>query len=158
MAVTDQTYNLPEALPHGAGFTLLDSIVECGEEQAICSVTIRPSSLFFRPGLGVPSWVAIEYMAQTIAVYGGIMRLRRGQPVQIALLLGTQSMQCRTAYFSAGQTLVIRVHPLVLGATGVGVFRCELHDEYGCQATADIKAYQPDDISDYLELLRTQAP
>lgn len=158
MQVRDAIYSLAETLPHGAGFTLLDTIVEYGEDYAVCSVRVKPTSLFFEAGRGVPSWVAIEYMAQTIAVYGGITRLQRGKPVQIALLLGTQTMECRSTYFRAGEELTIRIHSLVLSATGVGVFRCELHDESGLQAKADIKAYQPEDISDYLEQLRKQAP
>lgn len=151
-------YQLADTMPHGAGFNLLDGILDYGSDHASCTVKIRSDSLFFEPGRGVPAWVSIEYLAQTVSVFGGIVRLQMGKPVQVALLLATQKFQCACDYFSEGLTLTARIQLLVQNGSGVGAFKCELMDGTRRLASADIKAYQPDDITSYLNSLRELPP
>lgn len=145
-----RSYPVAELLPHGPGFLLLDALHEYGVEHASCQVDITPQSLFFEAGRGVPGWVGIEYMAQTIGVYAGIVRRQAGLPIEIGLLLGTRRYECTPPYFAPGTQLIVRAGQLVRDASGVAAFACSIHSAGRELARAEIKAFQPDDIRDYL--------
>ena len=136
-------------IPQGAGMVLLDRMVACGEDWGECEVTIRRDSLFFADG-AVPGHVGIEYMAQTLGAYEGLLRVRAGKPVQVGLLLGARSYTSGIGRFELGWTLRVRASQLLKAADGVSAFACEIRHGDRSLARAEIKAYQPDDIEPYL--------
>lgn len=142
-------YPIADLLAHGPSMLLLDELVEYGEEHATCALTVRPHSLFFEDG-GVPAWAGVEYMAQTIGAYAGIQRLQDGLPVQIGLLLGTRKYTCRLKQFPAGERLWVKAEQLMRDPSGVCAFACELGQGPDTWARAEIKAYQPHNIDEYL--------
>jgi predicted hotdog family 3-hydroxylacyl-ACP dehydratase len=144
---------LAELLPHGPGMVLLDRMLGVGPDWGEAEVTIRRDSRFSDGTAGVPGYVGIEYMAQTLAAFAGAQRLERGQPVQIALLLGTRRYESQVGWFAPGWTLTARVTQLLHTADGVSAFACELAHGATRVAHAEIKAYQPDDIEPYLTRL-----
>ncbi|WP_028007442.1 ApeP family dehydratase [Solimonas flava] len=146
-------YAIAELLPHGPGFLLLDALLDYGADHASCTVHVTPRTRFFEAGRGVPAWVGVEYMAQAIGAYAGIVRLQSGLGVEIGLLLGTRRYRSAVPYFADGSTLVARAEQLVRDASGVAAFACTLSDGDRELARAEIKAYQPDDIHDYLQAL-----
>ncbi len=150
-------YTPAQTLPHGPTMTLLDEVLDYDADSARCALTIRQASRFFEAGRGVPGWVGIEYMAQCVGVWAGIHRLQAGQPIVIGLLLGTRSYECSREVFAEGQRLIVRAELLVRDNEGVGVFACELGDGDTVWARADIKAFQPDDIENYLKMLVGEA-
>jgi predicted hotdog family 3-hydroxylacyl-ACP dehydratase len=155
---TDLPYTIAETLPHRGRLVLLDELIEYGPTHAVCAVTIREDSPFYEPGRGVPAWVAMEYMAQAVAVYGGIVRLQAGLEVQIALLLGARSCEFACDYFVAGQRLLARGEVLVQDSSGVGAYACELRDGDKLLVSVAAKAFQPADISGFLQALSLETP
>ncbi len=152
--MSDLSKLLPaDLLAHGPGFVLLDHLRACDAESARCDVEIRPGIPFHEAGAGVPGWVGIEYMAQTIGVHAGWLRLQRGLGIVPGLLLGTRSYDCEAAYFPPGSRLNVVAELLVTDASGVGVYRCTIDDGETVYATADIKAFQPDDMQRFLDQL-----
>jgi predicted hotdog family 3-hydroxylacyl-ACP dehydratase len=149
-------YDIAQLLPHGASMRLLDALVEYGHEHIVCAVDVSEASAFFEPGHGVPWWVGVEYMAQTMGAYAGIMRLEAGRPIDLALLLGTRAFTCARPAFAAGTHLQVRA-TLLLEETGVFICRCELHDGDELLSRAEVKGFQPHDIQPYLESLKTGA-
>jgi len=147
-----------DLLAHGPGFVLLDHLTACDAECARCDVEIRDGIPFFEPGQGVPGWVGVEYMAQTIGVHAGWGRMQRGLGIVPGLLLGTRSYDCEAAYFPAGARLNVVAEQLVIDASGVGVYRCTIDDGETVYATADIKAFQPDDMQSFLDQMYASAP
>ena len=79
-------------LLHEPPMVLLDRVIEVDRNGAHCSCRTGPDSLFHLPGLGVPGWVAIEYMAQCIAVSAGACAQVENRPIPLGLLLGTRHM------------------------------------------------------------------
>ncbi|MEQ1439710.1 3-hydroxylacyl-ACP dehydratase [Fontimonas sp. SYSU GA230001] len=138
-------------LPHGPGMMLLDDILQLDEAGATCRVRIHPRSRFFEPGRGVPNWVGIEYMAQTIGVHAGHLRTQLGLPVEIGLLLGTRAYACDHAWFRDGEHVHVQVELLVRDGEGVGAYDCRLGDGRDVWSQAQIKAYQPEHIRDFLD-------
>ena len=58
------------------------------------TVCIGEDSMFFEPPHGVPGYVGLEYIAQTIAAHGGLRARAVGEPVRIGFLLGTRRYDC----------------------------------------------------------------
>lgn len=151
-------YTPQQTLAHGAGMILLDEVLDWSDEHASCALTVQPHSHFCEPDSGVPAWVGVEYMAQTIGVYAGIRRLEAGRAVEIGLLLGTRAYECAVSHFPVGTRLMLRAELLVRDSSGVGVFRCSLGNEHTIWAQSEIKAFQPDDLQGYLQYLAAETP
>lgn len=142
-----------ELLPHGPGMTLLDQLVDYEPQRSTATVTITKRSRFCR-ATGVPAWVGIEYMAQTIAAHGGFEARLRGEPRKIGYLLGTRSYRSEVAEFALGATLTIAVEPDVID-TKLAVFRCSIMLEREV-VTALVTTYRP--AADEIAPLRSTEP
>ncbi len=144
-----QDYSVAELVPHSGKMSLLSNILDYGDDWLQAEVVISRDSMFAY-ALGVPAWIGLEYMAQTIAAYSGLVeRLQGGKP-KIGFLLGTRKYECTAERFAIGQKLRVRVQPEMLGANGLSVFNCELEGD-GVSAQAVIKVFQPDDADPFLQ-------
>lgn len=138
-------------LPHGPSMTLLDEVLHLDAEGATCLVRIHPQARFFEHGRGVPNWAGIEYMAQAIGVHAGHLRTQMGLHIEIGLLLGTRAYECDHAWFRDGERVHVEVRQLVRDGEGVGAYDCRLGDGKDVWSQAQIKAYQPDNIREFLD-------
>ncbi|MDF1790484.1 MAG: hypothetical protein P1U88_01170 [Thalassobaculaceae bacterium] len=137
-------WSIEEVLPHSGGMVLLDAVVDVGDTWARTSVRIGEDSLFFEPGSGVPGWVGIEYMAQTIALIFGVQSRRAGEDVRIGMLLGTRRYEADVAYFPLGLELQVHVAEAWQDGT-MAVFDCGIENEAGSRlATARVNVYRSD--------------
>lgn len=143
-------------LPHGRGMILIDRLTHCKGDLTRAEIAVRRDGRFADGG-GVPGWVGLEYMAQTIAAAEGLTRLRAGKPVQVGLLLGCRAYRCATPRFALGWILECEARLLLRGGDGVTVSSCELRSGGRVLAQAEIKAYQPDDIEPFLATLTMEA-
>ncbi len=71
-----------ELIPHSEPMILIDELVEATSDHASAKVTIREDSMFSNAAGGVPAWIGIEYMAQTVSAFAGMEANRRGLPVR----------------------------------------------------------------------------
>lgn len=143
------TYRVTELIPHAAGMVLLDEVLAVDDQHAVASLTVRADGLFDDGRGRVPGWVGIEYMAQTVALYGGYQRLRRGLPVTLGFLLGTRRYQSNVASFAVGTRLEVEARMLLVEPSGLSSFECLLRGD-GIEVSARLNAFQPDDIEPYL--------
>ena len=142
-------WSVPELLPHSGAMILIDDAIGDGEEWVESGVRIGEDSLLYEPGYGVPAWVGIEYMAQTVAMYSGIQARRADEEIKIGFLLGTRRYTAMTAYFPLGSYL--RIHARVEWQDGqMAVFDCRI-EEKACLAKARINVYQPQDVSTVIQ-------
>jgi predicted hotdog family 3-hydroxylacyl-ACP dehydratase len=120
-----------------------------GNKWAEASVRIGEDSLFYSTGHGVPSWVAAEYMAQTIALYAGIGARNAGEDIKIGLLIGCRRYTADTEYFSLGRHLGIHVEE-VWQDNQMAVFDCVIKDDVEI-ARAQLNVFIPTDTASFLE-------
>lgn len=128
--------------------SLLSRIVDHGDGWLRSEVEIGPESLF-SDERGVPAWIGLEYMAQTIAAYAGLQERLVGKPPKIGFLLGTRNYSTNADYFVPGQTLTIRAEVEMVGANGLNVFNCEIRGN-NVRAEAVVNVFQPDDAESFL--------
>jgi predicted hotdog family 3-hydroxylacyl-ACP dehydratase len=143
--------DLETLLPHRAPMLLLSEVVDYDETFASALIHITADSPFFDAELGgVPSWVGMEYMAQTIGIWAGHQQLINNKPVQAGFLLGCRSYDCNNAIFPSDCTLQLSARPVYLDDSGIGAFDCAISSENingseSIRATAQIKAFRPED-------------
>jgi len=146
-------YSVASVVPHTAPMILIDHIICWDHTQLTSAVTISSDAVFAEQS-GVPAWVGIEYMAQTIAAFAGCKARSQQQPIKIGFLVGSRRYESSHDYFPLGATLEICTQEVIVGENGLSVFECTLKgtgEQAQIIATANINVFQPEDPDAFLE-------
>lgn len=139
-----------ELLPHRPPMLLLDRALGMDGEWFSAVVGIRPGIPFFAPG-GVPAWVGLEYMAQTVGAYNGALGLARGGGPKPGMLLGTRSYTAAVPAFRDGLELEVRVRIDIFQEGGVSSVDCRIRAEGGELAQAQVTVIEAPDLRTFLK-------
>lgn len=142
-------YQVRELVPHSGKMSLLSRIVGYGDGWLQSEVDVTRESTF-ADERGVPAWIGMEYMAQTIAAYAGLQERNQGGVPKIGFLLGSRNYSSSKDYFCHGRTFQIKVELEMVAANGLNVFNCVLTGNE-TRAEAVINVFQPDDAEKFLE-------
>lgn len=124
---------------------LLNRLLSADAESAVAAVMVPHDGLFLQDA-GMPSWVGIEYMAQTVAAWAGWRALQKGQAVQLGFLLGSRRYESVQAFFAPGTHLQVSVRCELRGGNGLGMFECRITgSDGGALASARISVFEPED-------------
>ncbi len=132
---------IADLIPHSGSMVLLERIIDCDDQGLTAEVAVRADGLLGGDQKNVPAWVGIEYMAQTIAAYAGVMAKQANKPIRLGFLLGTRRYSSTVAAFKVGSILTIRVKK-IMQDDNLGVFDCRILGE-GVEVTAKLNVYQP---------------
>ena len=149
-------WTLDDVLPQKPPMVLLDAIVAHEPDSTTCSVRIDPASYFAAADGSLPSWVALEFMAQCAAAHSGICELNKGNPIRLGFLLGSRRLALHVPTFFAGQELLVHAH-VVWDDGELASFECNVRDQKSDATLADceLSAYSPHNIKDLLEKQRS---
>ena len=136
-------------VPHRGPMLLIDRLLEDTSELVRVEAIVKPDQLFLTPE-GLPAWVGIELMAQTVASWAGLRALEKHEPVKLGFLLGTRRYECSRPFFSVGSRLEIEAREELVADNGLAVFACRLMLEGELIATAQLNAFQPPNVEEYL--------
>ena len=114
-------------VPHSGPMCLLDRVLEHGPDRTVCAVLPRRDTLIAPSAGGVPAWVGLEYMAQCIAVHGGLVARERGLPPRPGVFLGSRRVGFGVQHFAPDRELRVaaRHHR---GERGLVAFDCEIRE------------------------------
>jgi len=107
--------DLLSILPHRGRMLLLSRVMDYNlEEQTIeAEYHITEDCLFYDPvAAGIPSWVGVEFIAQTAAALSGIRIRENGDPPKIGFILGISQVRAGFPFFTIGSILTIRVRQI----------------------------------------------
>lgn len=127
-------------IPHSGVMVLLDHIIDYDTDVLTAELVVRDDGLLGGDE-SVPAWVGIEYMAQTVAAYAGVMAKQANEPVRLGFLLGARRYNSNVATFKVGSRLTVRVEK-ILQDDSLGVFDCRIQGE-GVDVAANLNVYQP---------------
>ena len=150
MQVADLPKNADFFIPHRAPMLLVDEWIDIQDNGCVATVTIHPQMPFFEEA-GLPSWVGIEIMAQTIALYAGVQQRLKGEEPKLGFLLGSKKFEMAQDYFAVGEQLTINIQLQFLNRHQIGIFECSIATEQGV-SLATILVAQPEDASTVLPL------
>ncbi|WP_420340864.1 hypothetical protein [Thalassospira australica] len=133
-----------ELVIHDAPMLLIDRAIAADETSMTAELDITANSMFCVPDKGVPSYVGIEYIAQTVAAYSG-WRARQAAPdtmPKIGYLLGSRKVAMSRDFLPIGSRLMVHVTN-VFEDGEMGVFDGEVRLGEEILVDARINVYQP---------------
>ena len=146
----NKTYPTPEKLlPHNHPMIVISEVIDCDIEDGTLTSIAKPNSndIFFQPQInGIPSYFAIEYMAQSIGCFAGIYDLQQNPPQKsrIGFLLGTKKMHAFTPTISINDIYTIKIKQLFM-EENLASFECAMYNSKNKKiAEAIINTYRPD--------------
>ena len=113
-------------VPHRGRMLLVSGVEAHTAGETTCRIDIGADSIVVSEDGTVSPWVALEYMAQTIAVHAGLTAWRLDEPVRLGFLIGSRRVDFAQA-MRAGQSLLATVRH-VWGEADLAAFDCELHE------------------------------
>ena len=137
---------LADLLPQADGMILLtDYDPPAGDGSVLAFVSITPASAFYEADIGgVPSCVALEYMAQAMALATGFYRRAKGLPPKIGFLLGSRRLAVSIPHFRNGETYGVRA-ACIYNDESFGSFDCTISDSAGAEVdSGTLTAFQPE--------------
>lgn len=150
MSVSEIPFAIAELLPQSGDMVLLDRVLEVDEGSIVTELIVRPDTLFFSAqDAGIPAWVGIEFMAQTVAAYSGYWRKRRGKTIDLGFLLGSRCYESSVDTFPGGSKLRVRAKKEIEGYNGMAVFDCRIEGG-NIQASAKLNVLLPEDSRTFL--------
>lgn len=131
-----------EFVLHRKPMLLLDQLVEAEPGYAVCEWRVSVSDEFFVSGCGVPAFIGIEYMAQSIAVYAGARERVHGRLPPLGLLLGTRHYQANIDFFELDVTYRLVCRELIRDAEGMGSYDCRIMHQDKSVAEARLTVFE----------------
>jgi predicted hotdog family 3-hydroxylacyl-ACP dehydratase len=129
-------------IPHRGGMRLIDRVLEIDDEHVVAEVDVPFDGLFVRDGR-VPSWIGIEYMAQTVSAWAGHRGRALGGAPRAGLLLGSRRYEVSCEGFPSGALLRVEVRCELIAANGLGQFDCRIVMDGRDVATGRIAVLDP---------------
>ncbi len=138
--------SLAALLPQADPMILLSGYVPPSSPDKVETwVDITPGSPFYiSENDGVPGCVALEYMAQSMALCVGFLRRSRGLAPKLGFILGSRKLEIRIPFFKNGGRYRVHAH-CTYQDESFGSFDCTMTDAEGALvASAQMTAFQPE--------------
>ena len=138
------SYPIETVVPHEHPMILVDELVAYNDSSAQCRVNITRSSNFYsETKQSVPSYVAIEYMAQSIAAFANANEKDQGGEVAIGFLVSSRKLKVFISNFTLGMQLDVFVEQLYVEESGLSAFDCFIEHKGERVTEAKINIFQP---------------
>jgi predicted hotdog family 3-hydroxylacyl-ACP dehydratase len=142
--------HIENLIPHRGAMRLLVRVLRVEGDRIEAEVEVPFDGLFVQDGQ-VPSWVGIEYMAQTVAAWAGARERGRGGVPRAGLLLGTRRYEAHCDGFPSGARLHVSADCELIGSNGLGQFHCRITRDGSLLAESRISVLDPPAGSDVLQ-------
>jgi predicted hotdog family 3-hydroxylacyl-ACP dehydratase len=143
--------SIKELLLHDAPMLLLDKAKYFTDDYIHTVVNVSKNSLFFLRE-GVPSYVALEYMAQSIAVWNGMLARQQNDIPKVGFLISSRNLVLKVASFK--EDTLLDVHGKINYNDGfMASFDCWVELNKEIVATATLSVFQPSNIKKFMEII-----
>ena len=140
--------SIADILPHKPPMILVDAVATFRKDFIHTTLTIKKGIPFYIDGK-VPSYVSIEYMAQSIGAWRGLLALEEKKPPQIGFLLGTRKLHLGVPFFEEGDTLDIYGDASYSDGE-IASFKCWVERDNDLVASASLNVFQPNDAAAFM--------
>lgn len=130
-------------VPHRRAMRLVERVIESNETFVTAAATFRTGSQFEIEGIGVPTYVGVELMAQAVSALDGLKSAGEGEGREIGFLLGCRRYTAHQPTFVIGREYFVSAELSFLDEP-MSVFDCRIVDAYGAPvAEGAISVYLP---------------
>lgn len=150
-SVSQRTPALPcpiaALIPHARGMCLLRTLVAADDRGATAETVTRRDDLFAEAA-GIPAWVGIEWLAQTVAAWAGYQASARGEAPAPGLLLGSRRYRSHLPHWPFDRTVRVIASIDFVADNGVTQVNGELRWADGSKPLAEgsLTLYRPDSL------------
>lgn len=143
-SLAEQLPPVEEVVPHSGPMVLLDRLIGFTEEEGLATaeVVLRGDSMFVRDGKA-RAVVTVEYMAQAVAAYVGLIAKKKGGEIEIGFLIGIREMKLHQSHLHAGDVLEVEAKH-VWGDMKLGSFRAAVRRGSEEIASATLTVFRGD--------------
>lgn len=149
-------YNISDLLPQRPPMQFITAIesVDFDTGKLIARVDITHDDLLYMADInGVPSWAALEYMAQSIGCFIGALDRKNnpnGAPA-VGFVLGSRKLSVKVPTFNVDESYYVHVSASFCD-TNIASFECAVYDKNNnVVADGALNVYRPDDIKKFME-------
>lgn len=115
-----------DLIPHRAPMLLINEVDTINSKQAHAKVLIDEQAPFFETNLGVPAWIALEYMGQTAALIAGHQQQIGELDDHLGFLLSARNFQSSVTYFETGSVLLVASKEIAIVGDNLATFACSV--------------------------------
>lgn len=144
--------NLENLLPHDHPMILISGVDSYDKNLRMvkCYVDIDERSYFYDPNIkGVPSYLSLEYMAQTIASLAGIYTWSQGLEPLKGFVLGTRKMNLAVSRLVPGRYEIVCEE--LFFDNKFGSFDCRLSSNGEELGSSILNAYKVEDMDKFIK-------
>lgn len=135
--------DIERLVPHRAPMLLIDRIVAATDDDVTAEARVDAASIFAVDGAGVPSYVGLEMMAQTVCAYDGLQRFNERPTPLVGFLLGCRKYTVQRPYLEPGRVLTVTARVL-LHHGEMASFACHIRGGDTVDfAEASLNVYRP---------------
>jgi len=146
-------YNVSQLLPHEPPMIFIKDVekIDLKEGKLTAKVVIQPTDIMYQESLGgVPSYAALEYMAQAIGCFVGYNDLEKNKKPGIGFVLGSRKLSVYEPVFLNNEVYLLDIS-MVFCDESLASFDCVMYKDKKTVAEATINAYRPDNIKEFME-------
>lgn len=121
---------------------LIDRLQEIGPNHVVCTWSPPDSLPDLQDDRGIPSYIAIECMAQSVAVLAGARARLKGLPPPLGLLLGTRSFKSKVTYLEPGTDCRVSCREILRDTQGLASFDCMMATGTEAVATCQLTVFE----------------
>lgn len=141
-------YDVASLLPHNGKMVLLNKITAYDNQSLTAYAQVTTQQILVKDGV-LPSWAAMELMAQGVAAWAGVLAKDAGEEVRLGFLLGTRKLQLYFDDLPVPALLRIDIECSLQDSNGFGVFNSKLWlcgnetQQHQLLAEAALNVYSP---------------
>ncbi len=135
--------DIQNLIPHRYPMILIDKVLSVEEDKIRCEVKIRRDS-FLCENNRVPSYLGVEYIAQSIAAFGGAQNYEKTRAPQVGFLLGVRGYKSSRSYFNVGEVLTTQVRAKFFEGS-LGSFSGDIFIDGKHIVRTDMTTFRPDE-------------
>lgn len=124
--MSDAFPSVNELLPHAGAAVLIDAVLMNAPDRIRAAAHITREHPYYVADQGVPTWVGIEMMAQTVAAHAGLTGRAEGRAPRAGMLLGTRRYRAEISHFPEGARLEIEADREFGDVGGVAACACRI--------------------------------
>ena len=117
-----------DLIPHRSPMLLINYLESLSASNSSAMVLIDEHATFYEPGIGVPSWIGLEYMGQTAALIAGYQQRAGMLKPNLGFLLGCRHYSVQQDYFEPATVLLVSCVQAAQVGESLVTFDCTIHD------------------------------
>ena len=151
-----EKYNVSDLIPQKAPMQFITAIesIDFDKQTLVARVDVTDKDLMYDSKLGgVPSWISLEYMAQTLACFIGANDLKESSNAKpaVGFILGSRKLSVNIPTYMANQSYYVQVTSSFCDKN-IANFDCQIYNqENNLVAFGVLNVFRPDDIQQFMD-------